>query len=121
MTTARLVLPWPPSKNRLHRAICRGRYASVILSQPAREYYTLVRGYVGNVHFKAPSRLRVTIHLHGPTRRAYDLDGRVVGLLDALEAASVFENDSQIDDLHILREPVVKGGRAVVIMEEITK
>ena len=117
--TQRHVLPWPPSKNRLHRAINRGRFASVILSKEAREYYAAVQRAVGNNAENTPSRLAVTIYLHAPTRRGYDLDGRVVGLLDALEAACVFQDDNQIDLLVVHRCEVIKGGKAVVHITEV--
>ena len=41
-------------------------------------------------------------------------------LLDAMEHAGVYENDSQIDELHIVRSEVIKGGGCKVILEPLT-
>jgi len=35
-------------------------------------------------------------------------------VLDAVEAAGVIADDSQIDELHVVRCPVISGGRVVV-------
>ena len=40
-------------------------------------------------------------------------------LLDSMQQAGVYRDDAQIDDLHIRRGEVVKGGLAVVEIEEI--
>ena len=40
-------------------------------------------------------------------------------VLDALEHAKIYENDSQIDDLRIVRMPSGKPGKVVISVEEI--
>jgi Holliday junction resolvase RusA-like endonuclease len=37
-------------------------------------------------------------------------------LLDALEHAGCYENDSQVDELHVIRQEVKKGGACTVII-----
>jgi len=116
-----ITLPFPPSTNTYWRAIGRGR---VIISKRGREYreevvYTCIveRGDV------APSpmegRLVVTIKAIAPDKRRRDLDNMLKAVLDALEHAKVYENDSQIDDLRITRLPPEKPGRIIVTVTEI--
>jgi Holliday junction resolvase RusA-like endonuclease len=42
-------------------------------------------------------------------------------LLDALEHANVYENDSQIDKLCVTRMPVTKGGVCDVVITELNQ
>ena len=65
------------------------------------------------------ARLKVKVYLYPPDRRKRDIDNNMKSLLDAMEHAGVYENDSQIDDLHIIRGEVVKGGACKVILEAI--
>jgi crossover junction endodeoxyribonuclease RusA len=51
-------------------------------------------------------------------RRASDLDNRLKALCDALEHAGVFDDDEQIDELVIVRGPIVKGGECRVMISE---
>lgn len=60
------------------------------------------------------ARLAVTIKLHAPNKRRFDIDNRVKAVLDALVRAQVFDDDEQVDDLRVLRGPIVKGGFATV-------
>jgi crossover junction endodeoxyribonuclease RusA len=48
-----------------------------------------------------------------------DLDNRVKPLLDALTAAEVWQDDSLIDELHIVRAPVKAPGWVDVTIETI--
>jgi crossover junction endodeoxyribonuclease RusA len=119
-TTLTLTLPWPPSKNRLHRTIIRGKFPTVILSKAARDYFAKVRAQLAGVAGFGPARLSLEIYLYPPTRRGFDLDGRCVGLLDALENAGIFDNDNQVDRLIVERCEIHKGGMALVQLEEIS-
>jgi crossover junction endodeoxyribonuclease RusA len=64
--------------------------------------------------------LKVKVYLYPPDRRKRDIDNNMKSLLDAMEHAGVYENDSQIDDLHIIRCEVVKGGACKVVLEAIS-
>jgi len=61
----------------------------------------------------------VTIKAIAPDKRRRDLDNMLKAVLDALEHAKVYENDSQIDDLRITRLPPEKPGRIIVTVTEI--
>jgi crossover junction endodeoxyribonuclease RusA len=53
-----------------------------------------------------------------PDRRRRDLDNIQKPVLDALEHAGVYEDDSQIDLLVTCRREVVPGGRILVMVEK---
>jgi len=66
-------------------------------------------------------RLAVTVDLYPPDKRRRDVDNSAKATLDALAHAGVYEDDSQIDDLHIRRREVVPPGRVVVTVTAIDK
>ncbi len=111
--TASLTLPWPPSVNRYWRHN-RGR---THISKEGRDYRVAVADAV--VSQRVPSfgvaRVGVRLTCIPPDRRRRDLDNLTKGLLDALEDAGVFDDDSQIDEINLLRsQPPEKPGRVEV-------
>ena len=60
----------------------------------------------------------MTVTLHPPDHRRRDLDNSMKGLLDALEHAGVYADDSQIDELKIVRGDVMPGGACVLEITE---
>lgn len=131
-------LPWPPSVNTYWTPFvfkAKGPGIKVrdtdvkvmmrmVLSAKGTEYKRLVEntvGFSGNVP-RTKQRLAVVIRTFQPDRRETDLDNRLKSLLDAMQGAGVFENDEQIDDLHIIRGQVVKRKNAHVhvIVREIS-
>lgn len=102
-----LKMPWPPSANRYWRYI-PGR---VLISKEAREYKRSIKILSRFWKLKViTGRLRVFIKVCPPDKRVRDLDNYQKITLDALQGAYIFENDSQIDDLHTIRGPITKGG-----------
>lgn len=63
-------------------------------------------------------RLRVNIQLYPPDRRVIDIDNRLKSLLDAMQNAGLYGNDSQIDELHVMRAEIIKAGKAAVSIIE---
>lgn len=116
-----IVLPWPPSVNTYYRAIPRGRRAVNILSRKGREFKASLHGIVPGFRFKAPTPVAVTIYLHAPTRRAYDLDNRLKATQDALVQIGAIDDDNQIDRITVHRCQPIKGGKAVIHMEAINE
>ena len=119
--TIALTLPWPPSLNRYYRNV-GGR---VLISAEGRAYRTRVAKVIatersaGNCgHRPMPERLQVHLLLAQPDRRRRDLDNTLKALLDALTHAGVWEDDSQIDDLHVVRGPVLREGGVLVTINE---
>ena len=117
-----LELPWPPSVNHYWRAMpvkhqrgcCR-----VVLSRAGRAYRERVCAELATHRRALGGRLHMKVTLHAPTRRAFDIDNRMKGLLDALEHARVYCDDGQIDRIEIIRGEIIKGGRAIVELEEV--
>ena len=118
-----MTLPWPPSSNTYWRSLSKGPLAGrVLISEKGRAYriaagvamFDQLRGYP-----KLSGRLAVTLAVNPPDRRRRDLDNMPKALLDALTHAQVILDDSQIDDLHIVRGPPTPGGCVVVSISVI--
>ena len=107
-----IVLPWPPSVNGYWRSV-GGR---AIISRRGRVYRDAVARSVlaarANRHLKG--RLELTIDLYPPDRRKRDIDNALKALLDGMQAAGVYQDDSQIDRILIERREIEKGGAVVV-------
>ena len=111
-----MTLPWPPSVNTYWRNF-DGR---MIISARGREY----RETVGDQmtlqkmvkHFKG--QLKVEIEAFRPDKRRRDLDNLLKATLDGLAHAGVYEDDSQIVDLHIYWAKDI-GGMLKIKIEEI--
>lgn len=111
-----LRLPWPPSNNRYWRHVG----SKVLISEQGRHYRDLVWWAVRKGRpAKAVGRLAVSILAHVPDKRTRDLDNLPKAILDALTTAGVWADDSQIDDLHVRRGTLVKGGAIEIEVREI--
>lgn len=93
----RIVLPYPPSVNRMWRTV-NGR---MILSAEGRKYRLSCRGRV--LDSIGTDRARVTIHAWMPDARRRDIDNLLKAALDVLTHSGLWQDDEQIDDLHIIR------------------
>lgn len=100
-----VVLPWCPALNNLYANTAHGR----VLSKRGREYKKAVAEACQAQYITyVIGRLTVQIWAHPPDNRKRDLDGVFKAPIDALVAAGVMEDDSQIDHLTIHRESVDK-------------
>lgn len=61
-------------------------------------------------------RLAVHIALYPPDKRKRDVDNVLKALLDACEHAGCYDSDNQIDELHVIRQEVRKGGSCTVLI-----
>lgn len=120
MPSTVLTLPWPPSVNRYWRH-WRGR---MVISTEGRAYREQVlagaKAAKGWRAFGA-ARLEVHIDCYPPDRRARDIDNLAKAGLDAMQAAGIYDSDSQIDLLQLRRYEVIAGGQLIVsvsILEE---
>ena len=111
-----VTLPFPPVLNHYYRVV-RGR---PIISREGRAYRELV-GFtlMGNSVKFGKKRLDVCIHAQPPDHRARDLDGMLKAAMDCLQSAGVYNSDSQIDRLLIVRGDVVKGGKLLVLIKPL--
>jgi len=117
--TVVLTLPWPPSVNRIWRAIL-GR---IVLSESARKYgvklaNALPTGPVDPLR----GRLFVTMLMCPPMslkNRAHDIANREKCLIDGLTKQRVWVDDSQIDMMLIARGAPCDAGRVEMLIQEM--
>lgn len=114
-----LALPFPPSVNAMYIPIGRGRQ---ILSKRAVEYLDLFKrlldeqGHPGT----CPGFLEARIWICPPDRRRRDVDNILKALFDAMEAAEVYENDSQIKRVEVVMDHwPFPDGAVVVRLDEV--
>lgn len=64
-------------------------------------------------------RLAVHVALFPPDKRKRDVDNVLKALLDACEHAGCYESDSQIDELHIVRQEIQTGGGCTILIHTL--
>ena len=122
-TSLMLELPYPPSVNHYWRRVG----AKTLISREGRRFREEVVGRIGQRKVKAISGpVRVHILACRPDKRRRDIDNILKSLLDALDHAGAYEDDSQIWDLSVrwvLNEDgelaVWPGGQVIVAITEI--
>jgi crossover junction endodeoxyribonuclease RusA len=111
----RFILGMPPSINHYYARAGNRTY----LPAKVKEYRQEVADIVAAAgHETLTGRLAVFIAVHPASKRRQDLDNRCKGILDALTHAGVWDDDEQIDHLELVRQPIIKGGRMVVLITE---
>jgi len=111
-----LTLPYPPSVNHYWRRVG----PRTLISREGRTFRKNVCALLahgsGNGPRKPPSGGRIALAMDAfpPDRRRRDLDNIQKPVLDALEHAGIYEDDSQIDLLLTRRREVTSGGRLEV-------
>ena len=114
MKAVSIVLPWPPSSNRLWRSPnkgpLRGRH---LLSRTARAYKTqagmIIAAQPEEFPVPIPGRVAVRLRVYPPDRRKRDLDNVIKIVLDSCKG-QCFDDDANIDHLEVLRAEVVPPG-----------
>jgi len=61
----------------------------------------------------------VHVALFPPDKRKRDVDNVLKALLDACEHAGCYESDSQIDELHIVRQEMRTGGGCTILIHTL--
>lgn len=126
-------LPHPPSVNRYWRSITIGGRARVVLSADGRAYkdecrlevmrqcsaLDLIPSQSDTLFGK--QRLGVNIMLHPRSKKVYDIDNYAKASLDALTSACVWDDDSQIDSLYIVRGKIISGGLMRIFIKPIAQ
>ena len=114
-TELRLELPLPPTINHYY-GYRNGKVRQIYITKDGKAFRhhvaleVMIKGARGRFE---RNRLALDIELNFQ-RRGADLDNRIKPLFDALERATLFENDRQIDEFHVKRGENIKGGRCVV-------
>lgn len=109
-----LTLPFPPSVNRMYRVF--GNRS--ILSAAGRAYRAAVTEALAGTP-KLLGRVSVAIVAHPPDNRRRDLDNLLKASLDGLVHGGALEDDSQIDDLRIVRGENRRHGALSVLIHPL--
>ena len=114
-----IVLPFPPSLNQYYRNITIGGRARTLISESGRRYRDVVNSLVAETKTKRlEGDLAIEIEAWFPDKRKRDLDNTLKATLDSLTHAGVWNDDSQIKDLHIWKAPLI-GGMLKISVREI--
>jgi crossover junction endodeoxyribonuclease RusA len=106
-----LTLPFPPSVN----GYWRHNRGVTHISRRGRDFRDAVAEIISGLSIETilgPMLIELT--LFPPDKRRRDVDNYQKGLLDALEVAGVYNDDSQIVRLTTEKRPAEKPGRAEV-------
>ena len=107
----RVELPYPPSVNHYYRRVG----PRTLISREGRRFRKDVAAILAAIGFRPiTGDLEVRVIVHPPDRRRRDVDNVQKALLDALEHAGVYRDDSQIVKLAIEKRDAVPGGRTIV-------
>ena len=112
-----LTLPYPPSINHYWRRVG----PRTLISREGRTFRKNVCALLGGGGPRKPpsgGRIALAMDAFPPDRRRRDLDNLLKCTQDSLAHAGVFEDDSQIDLLIVRRCKPVKGGKAVIRLDE---
>jgi crossover junction endodeoxyribonuclease RusA len=112
-----LRLPYPPSNNRYYRH-AKGR---TYLSGDGYAYRIAVLERRPRQGWPMLGRLRMRIEVTPNRGVGIDLDNAPKSICDALQYAGIYYDDSQIDDLQVVRMPKGTQAGVVVTLEEIQK
>lgn len=108
-----LVLPYPPSANRYYRHV---GYRTLI-SREGRRYRQSVCALVRPLGIPClGGPLELAIDVYPPDRRRRDLDNTEKSLIDSLQHAGLYQDDSQIDKITITRRKPTPGGRVIITL-----
>jgi len=105
--------PYPPSVNTYYRANGHRRF----ITKRGMDFRADVSGAVAKTHHEAIAQeMEVFVALYPPDKRRRDVDNPIKALLDAMEHAGVYEDDTLIKKLTIERCGIVKGGKCCVVI-----
>ena len=127
-STLQITLQWPPSVNHYwgHRAV--GKRVMKYLGAKGKEFRQSVihdiiplLPHCEKYFHSKEHRLSVTVDIYPPDNRRRDIDNLSKALLDALEHAGAYLDDTQIDHLVLRRCNKIEDGAVKVKIERITK
>ena len=116
MNHIKITLPYPPSVNHYWGQLGSKKF----LGKKGKEFREAVILSVYNARkVGLNGRLHIEVYLYPPDKRKRDIDNVLKPLLDAMEHAGCYENDSQIDKLCVTRREVMLGGSCYVEIKVI--
>jgi crossover junction endodeoxyribonuclease RusA len=114
-----LKLPFPPSNNHYY-VRARGK---TIISERGRAYTESVkqckREQLSSESEALKCRLSIDLVVNAPDNRARDLDNMLKALLDSCTKAGIWLDDSQIDEINIVRGVSIKHGAVNLTIREL--
>ncbi len=123
-----LKLPWPPTVNHYKDPIlAKSKQGKTYISQKLSDKTLIFRAEVLRacrvggelVDSFGQSRIKLSVQCHPPDRRKRDMDNLGKSVQDSLAQAGIFEDDSQIDELHFYRKGPEKPGYVIVTVEAL--
>jgi crossover junction endodeoxyribonuclease RusA len=111
-------LPYPPSINHYWRHVG----PRTLISREGRAFRTNVCALLGGGGPRRPpagGRIALCMDAFPPDRRRRDLDNIQKPVLDALQHAGIYQDDSQIDLLVTKRCMPAPGGRLLVRIDDL--
>jgi len=111
-------LPWPPSINHYWRRVG----PRTLISREGRTFRKNVCALLGGGGPRKPpagGRIALAMDAFPPDRRRRDIDNIAKPVLDVLQHAGIYEDDSQVDLLLTCRREPVQGGRLEVRLADI--
>lgn len=111
-----ITLPWPPSANQMYRHVGK----KVLISERGRKYRLQVAEELAKLGSpRLEGALALSVLAFPPDNRRRDLDNTLKNLQDSLAKAGLFEDDSQIARLEVVRQEPTPGGRLIVTAKEL--
>ena len=114
----RLELPWPPSINRYYRHVG----FRTLISREGRAFRRNVCALLGGGGPRKPpagGRVALCMDAFPPDGRRRDMDNIQKPVLDALQHAGIYRDDSQVDLLITRRRRFRTGGRVVIGLDDL--
>lgn len=106
-----ITIPYPPTVNTYWRHVG----SKVLISREGRAYRELVwASFIEQRASKITGDLAANIVLYPPDKRRRDLDNTMKAVLDGLQHAGAYDDDSQFKYLCLYWGEVFPGGKAVV-------
>ena len=116
----RIYLPWGPSVNDYYGRSKSGHvYLHARVKKFRLDVLRAVNEHEGSQVYNG--QMGMLIELFPPSKIKYDIDNRCKGILDALEHAGVYPDDSMVMDMRVLKRDKVKFGQIIVTITELTK
>lgn len=112
----KLELPWPVSLNAYYRI----RQNRIMVTAEARNYrqkacflaYRLRRAFWHD-------KIYLKIEAYPPNKRKFDIDNVLKCLIDSLQEAKIFENDSQIETILIEKKEIQDPAKVIISISKI--
>jgi crossover junction endodeoxyribonuclease RusA len=115
MNKAEFDLPWPPSLNGYWRRVGNRTLISAA-GRSYREHVVLLIRMAKLTPFTGPIRYEAVYHQ--PDKRRRDLDNLIKVILDSLQHAGLYADDSQVHQIDIRFGCQVDGGRVNVLIRD---